>query len=97
MSILIVPFTEAARRRRWGNQGGSFPTVLSTALGEYTIRPSARLADDRFVYLPYYVILCLRNSDASAADVGIQWSLVMVLERHNGPRRLRDHDDICLK
>jgi len=37
-------------------------------------RPSAHLADDRFVYFPYYVILCLRSRDASAADVGVQWS-----------------------
>jgi len=35
--------------------------------------PFARLAGDRFVYLPYYVILCLQSNDASAADVG-QWS-----------------------
>ena len=43
------------------------------------------------MYLPYYVILCLRSSNASAADVG-RSSIVIVLERLNGLRRLRDHD-----
>ena len=99
MSILTV--TEAAKRRRQGNQdagggggggdaGGGFIT-LRTAMRSST-RPSARLANDRFVYLPYYVILCLRSSDASAADVGC-WPVVIVLKRRNGPRRLRDHDN----
>jgi len=89
VSILtVVPFTEAARRRRRGNQdagggggdaGGGFITFPRYCLQRYsdvivcTAWPLARLADDRFVYLPYYVILCLRSSDASAADVG-QWS-----------------------
>ena len=58
-----------------GDSGGGFITFPRYCLQRYrwirwihdtivcTTRPSARLADGGFVYLPYYVILCLRSSE----------------------------------
>jgi len=102
------PLTAAVRRRR-GNQDAGGGSGVGDAGGGLVTFSRYRLEHYRWIHNAIVCtavgtscrrLLCVftllrnslfRSSDASAADVGVQWSLVM--ERHNGPRRLRDHDD----